>query len=171
MTNNSQNSERPPVPAELKRRVLVEAGHRCAIPTCRYIKTEIHHIVPWATCQKHEYKNLIALCPNCHDRADANEIDRKALRTYKANLRFMHDKFSQLEIDILFELNALPVGGGRHWPPFMHLLLKRIVDEEYIQIHSPPNAMYISGMKASPDTIIITHIGREFIKELGTEEL
>ena len=65
------------IPNELKRRVLIEAGHRCAISTCRNIQTEIHHIIPWSKCQKHEYENLIALCPNCHVRADKKEIDKK----------------------------------------------------------------------------------------------
>lgn len=98
---------RPPIPAEIRRRILVEAGHRCAIPTCRYIEVDVHHIVPWAQCQAHEYDNLIALCPNCHRRADRGEIDRKSLRLYKANLRFVHDKYSQLEMDILFELRRM----------------------------------------------------------------
>jgi 5-methylcytosine-specific restriction endonuclease McrA len=77
--NYSEGEGRPPVPADIRRRVLVEAGHRCAIPTCRYIEVDIHHIIPWATCQAHEYDNLIALCPNCHRRADRGEIDRKSL--------------------------------------------------------------------------------------------
>ena len=77
---------RPKIPAELKRRVLCEAGHRCAIHTCRQIEVEIHHIVPWSKCQEHKYENLIALCPNCHKMAEKGDIDRKALRIYKANL-------------------------------------------------------------------------------------
>ena len=98
-------SDRSPIPADLRRRVLVEAGHRCAIPTCRYIDVDVHHIIPWETCKKHEYENLIALCPNCHRRAHkTNEIDRKSLYRYKANLRFTHDKFSQLEVDVLGSL-------------------------------------------------------------------
>ena len=37
---------RPPIPADLKRRILVEAGHRCAIPQCRsLVGVDIHHIV------------------------------------------------------------------------------------------------------------------------------
>jgi len=43
---------RPPVPADLERRVLVEAGHRCAIPACGYPACEIHHIIPWKKCKK-----------------------------------------------------------------------------------------------------------------------
>jgi hypothetical protein len=42
--------------------------------------------VPWARCREHLFENLIALCPNCHRRAGAGEIDRKSLRMYKARL-------------------------------------------------------------------------------------
>jgi len=38
------------IPAELKRSILVEAGHKCAIPTCRHMEVEIHHIIPWQKC-------------------------------------------------------------------------------------------------------------------------
>lgn len=47
---------------------------------------DVHHIISWERCREHAYDNLIALCPNCHRRADAGEIDRKALRMYKARL-------------------------------------------------------------------------------------
>lgn len=77
---------RPAIPAEIKRAVLVESGHRCAIPRCGETELDVHHIVPWETCQKHEYSNLIALCPVCHRRAHKGEIDRKALLQYKAAL-------------------------------------------------------------------------------------
>jgi predicted restriction endonuclease len=70
---------RPKIPAELKRSVLVEAGHRCAIDACKHIDVVIHHIIPWAKCKRHEYENLIALCPNHRARADKGEIDRKSL--------------------------------------------------------------------------------------------
>ena len=73
---------RPAIPAELRRKVLVEAGHRCAIPTCRHIDVEIHHIVPWDKCKERKYENLIALCPNCHRRVHKGNIDRKSLRLY-----------------------------------------------------------------------------------------
>lgn len=75
---------RPAIPSELRRRILVEAGHRCAIHTCQHPTTDLHHIVPWERCREHAYENLIAFCPNCHRRADAGEIDRKALYMYKS---------------------------------------------------------------------------------------
>lgn len=75
---------RPPIPAPMKRQVLVEAGHRCAIPTCRdAANIDVHHIVPWEKCLKHEADNLIALCPSCHRLAHDGKIDRKSLKKYK----------------------------------------------------------------------------------------
>ncbi|MEE9286797.1 MAG: HNH endonuclease signature motif containing protein [Gammaproteobacteria bacterium] len=75
---------RTTIPAEIRRQILVEAGHRCAIQTCRSMAdVDIHHIVPWAQSQNHNPDNLIALCPNCHRRADRGAIDRESLRKYK----------------------------------------------------------------------------------------
>jgi len=75
--------DRSVIPAEMRRKVLVEAGHRCAIPHCNSTEIDVHHIIPWETCQEHSPENLIALCPNCHRRAHKGEIDRKALIIYK----------------------------------------------------------------------------------------
>lgn len=77
---------RPAIPSEIRRAVLVEAGHRCSIPRCSHPDVDVHHITPWEVCQRHEYSNLIALCPNCHRRAHKGEIDRKSLLLYKAAL-------------------------------------------------------------------------------------
>ena len=75
---------REPVPAETRRAVLVEAGHRCAIPTCRATTTEIAHIAPWAETQDNSFENLIALCPNGHTIFDQKkEIDLIAMQMYK----------------------------------------------------------------------------------------
>jgi len=162
---------RPPIPADIRRRVLVEAGHRCAIPTCRHIEVDIHHIIPWTKCEAHEYDNLIALCPNCHRRADRGEIDRKALRLYKVNLRFIHDKYSQLEMDILFELSGAPADAGIPWPPFMNILLKRALESGFLTLHSPGGSIRVMGMQTSPEHLVVTPAGRSFVRELGLHEL
>lgn len=78
---------RPPIPRPVERSILIEAGHRCAIPTCHATPVEIAHIVPWATVRQHTYENLIALCPTCHARYDRGEIDRLSMKKYKENLR------------------------------------------------------------------------------------
>lgn len=162
---------RPAIPSDLRRRVLVEAGHRCAIPTCRYIDVEVHHIVPWAKAKRHSYDNLIALCPNCHARAGKGDIDRKSLRLYKANLRFAHDKYSQVEMDVLFDLYHKPKNQGGMWPPFNNILLLRIIESGFIEIHKPKGSISIGGMQASPNVITITDEGRAFIDSLGVKKL
>lgn len=158
---------RPKIPAELKRRVLCEAGHRCAIHTCRQIEVEIHHIVPWSKCREHKYENLIVLCPNCHKMAERGDIDRKDLRIYKANLRYAHDRFSQYEVDILFLLRSRQ---EIQFPPFMLLLINRILDAEYIDVNEDRSiSMQVSGMEMSPVYVSLTDKGREYIDSLGID--
>lgn len=90
-------SERPAVGAALERAVLVEAGHRCAIPVCRATTTEIAHIVPWSKVREHTFDNLIALCPTCHTRFDKGEIDHKAMQIYKNNLSILNHRYGEFE--------------------------------------------------------------------------
>lgn len=155
---------------------MVEAGHRCAIPTCRHIEVDIHHIIPWSTCKSHEYENLIALCPNCHRRADRSEIDRKSLRLYKFNLRFAHDKYSQLEMDMLFDLYSAPRNAAAPWMPFMLIFFKRILESGFVTLAQNLNpdvqvTITTVGVNTTPTFLLITQKGREFVSELGVHEL
>lgn len=93
---------RPSISLELERRVLVEAGHRCAIPTCRHTRVEIAHIIPWSENNMHEFENLIALCPNCHNLYDKDKkIDRKSMQIYKANLSVLNHRYGEFERRLL----------------------------------------------------------------------
>jgi len=160
------------IPEPLKRKVLLEAGHRCAIPTCRHIEVEIHHIIPWEKCQKHEYHNLIALCPNCHKRADDGKIDRKSLKIYKANLCFAIEKFSHFEIDALFELSKPENEQGTEFPKCLNLLIKRLLDADYVQVVENINPTWNDlFIKANPDLLLITDKGRKFIESLNRENI
>lgn len=90
--------DREHIPADVKRAVLVEAGHRCAIPTCRATTTEVAHIVAWAESHDNSFENLIALCPNCHTRYDQKkEIDQPAARMYKHNLGIVNNRYGEFE--------------------------------------------------------------------------
>jgi HNH endonuclease len=90
-------AKRPPIQSDLQRSVLIEAGHRCALPTCRQIPVVIAHIVAWSKCKVHEFENLIALCPTCHARFDKGEIDRKSMLVYKQNLANLNRRYGDLE--------------------------------------------------------------------------
>jgi hypothetical protein len=92
---------RPALPRELEIEVLMESGHRCAIPTCKQTPVEIAHIEPYRDVRSHTFHNLIVLCPNCHSRYDKREIDRKSMKLYKAKLCVMNNKYSDLEKRLL----------------------------------------------------------------------
>ena len=96
----AEEERRRKAPADLRRKALVEAGR--AVPACRRIQVEIHRIAPWATCREHRYDNLIALCPNCHRRADRGE--RQCTRPLPAQ--------AQIEADAVFGLGFRCVGPG-----------------------------------------------------------
>lgn len=150
----------------------MEAGHRCAIPTCRHIDVDVHHIIFVEEGGDDVYDNLIAICPNCHRMAHQGKIDRKALRIYKANLRFLHDKYSNAEMDIMFELAALPPDSGREWMPYLNILVKRATDAGLLELVKPQGGrIMMMGVDTTPVYIVITNAGRAFVAELGLKEL
>jgi len=73
---------RPRVPAEIEREVLLESGHRCAICGTPF-PIEQSHIVPWHKSKQHKAVDLICLCANCHEMADYGKLPQKTLREYK----------------------------------------------------------------------------------------
>jgi HNH endonuclease len=73
---------RPRIPVEIKREVLFEARHRCAV-CCHPLTLEMAHIIPWCETQDHSLENLIALCPNCHTLADQEKWGAAYLKRYK----------------------------------------------------------------------------------------
>ena len=151
--------ERPPIPADLKRRVLIEAGHRCAIPTCRFPATEIAHIEPWAKVKEHKYENLIALCPNCHGRADKGEIDRKSLKIYKRIVQRLTDRYDRFELNVL---NQLRQGKQVVMAGNMLLLIKNLLDEGLVAVRG--GGVIIEGIPSNV-VVILTDKGNRFIEE------
>ncbi len=77
-------SDRPNIPIEIQREVLFEARHRCAV-CCEPLPLEKAHIIPWAKSKDDSVENLIALCANCHERADHERWGKSYLRRYKKN--------------------------------------------------------------------------------------
>lgn len=170
--NNTRN-----IPAELKRRILVEAGHRCAIPQCRDFDVDIHHIIPFSKTKKHEYTNLIALCPNCHRKAEKGVIDRKSLFMYKDNLRYVIDKYSAFEIDLLMALAREP-DKALVIPAHTELLFWRIKEEGLVaHIETPVDTVAVRfegldvPLKLTPDLVAITDKGRRFVDSISRQKM
>ena len=90
------------IPSEIKRAVLFEAGHACAIPTCQFPAIEFALIVPYAKVKKYEISNIVCLCPNHHHLFDQKkQIDQKSMMMYKMNLQFLNKRYTKYEMRIL----------------------------------------------------------------------
>lgn len=73
---------RPSISKTTRLRVIQEAGNRCAV--CgQSSPVVLSHIVSFVDGGESTEKNLIALCPNCHARADAGDISAAELRASK----------------------------------------------------------------------------------------
>ena len=164
-------NQRPSIPSELKRQVLVEAGHRCAIPTCRQATVEVAHIIPWGQSKEHRFENLIALCPTCHTRYDRGEIDRKSMLTYKHNLSILNSRYGEMERRVLafFGKNhqciqiSIPIG--------LEILIMYLLEDGLLAYTGEQSKGHvIIGVPSKKYEI--TAKGRDFIKQwLGGNEI
>lgn len=169
-------AERPAIPRELKHRILVEAGHRCAIPTCRQHPVDIEHIEDWASAKEHAFENLIALCPTCHRRKGdgPNQIDRKSLRQYKANLAVLNSRYGEFERRLIEwysdHLRAVAPSGVDSEPrvkiPFgaggdLHLMY--LIRDGYLRRVDSHVSLKIHGVPVLED-YEFTDAGTEFVK-------
>lgn len=152
---------RPAIPTKLKRSVLVEAGHRCAIPTCRQIPVELAHITPWSKVKEHTYENLIALCPTCHTRFDRGEIDKISIQQYKYNLALINDRYNNLEIRILENFHLNPGQAEVKLPGGMELMVSYLIKDGLLA-KTAEVAIYFNGVP-SHEIYSITDLGKEFI--------
>lgn len=161
------------IPEPLRRRVMVEAGHRCAVPTCRGTTAlEVHHITDWSKVKEHTFDNLICLCAVDHHRATVGEIDRPAMRQYKANLAVLSNRYGD------FERRVIEIFGrsGDLDTAVLDLPSGRDIDLWYLArdglirtVDSP--AMKNAGVNVSfmgvPERIgyVLTEAGREFVRK------
>lgn len=121
------------IPEPLRRRVLVEAGHRCAIPTCRQHPVDVHHIVEWSKVRRHEFENLLALCPTCHRRMREGDIDRMSAQQYKANLNVLNSRYEPMERRLLLHLGAQDEGADLLMPGLSYFLLGNLLADGLVQ--------------------------------------
>jgi hypothetical protein len=153
---------RPKIPAEIKRRILMESGYRCAVPTCRFPITEHAHIESWSKTKNYNYENMIALCPNCHTLYDSKKIDKKALIAYKRKLLFLNDVYSRFEIDVLDFLKS----HKRALIPG-ELLIKRLLEEGLV-LHE--EEIMIQGFGDGEDilgifSVVLSDKGKQLLED------
>src|SRR5689334_245833 len=75
---------RPDIPAAIKRKLIIECGHRCACCGER-IALENAHIEAWNKTKEHKFENLLVLCAVCHKQSEDQKWDRLTLLEYKRN--------------------------------------------------------------------------------------
>jgi HNH endonuclease len=97
---------RTSIPDTTRTLVLLEAGYKCANPTCRHVLTlDLHHIVWVKDGGGNEPSNLLALCPNCHSLHTHGHIPAQAVRTWKSFLLALNSA-NHATADLLLVLAA-----------------------------------------------------------------
>jgi hypothetical protein len=163
--------DRPAIPSELKRKVLVESGHRCAIPTCRQTPVELSHIVPWAKCKEHTFDNLISLCPTCHTRFDRGEIDRKAMQIYKHNLGVLTVRYGDFEQRVLKVFSENQSANQIWLPGGLDIMVMYLIQDGLLVDTGQTSGVILSGMP-SQKLYQLTPSGKEFVnKWISAQEI
>ncbi len=89
----------------IRQEVLMEAGYRCAVPTCRTILAiDLHHIIKVSEKGGNDTSNLLALCPTCHALYHRGEIHKEAIRVWKGMLVSLNQGFEKEANDKLLFL-------------------------------------------------------------------
>jgi superfamily II DNA or RNA helicase len=109
-------NDRPSISIVIRRQVLFEARHHCAV-CCSPLPLEQAHVIPWSESQEHGVANLIAMCANCHGRADTEKWGAKTLRQYKRNPC------------ILARKTNVPEGTNAHLVQLIDMLVRQEVTE------------------------------------------
>jgi len=102
------SSERAAVATSIQLTVLIEAGYRCGVPTCRNILAlDLHHVVHVSEGGGNEPAHLIALCPTSHTLHHRGTTPREAIRVWKALLVSLSQAFDTKALDQLLFLHRL----------------------------------------------------------------
>jgi hypothetical protein len=86
----------------------MEAGYKCANPTCRNILTlELHHMRWVKDDGDNDASNLVALCGHCHDLHTHGHIPEDAIRHWKGMLLALNNAFDRGSADLLLFLSKV----------------------------------------------------------------
>lgn len=158
--------ERPPIPRQLRREVLFEAGHRCAIPTCKQVPVEIAHIVPWSQIGEHTFDNLIALCPTCHTRYDRGDIDRQSMFMYKRNLGLITSRYGEAERRLLDLFVRTSAGTAAQFDRAMDFEFMYLLQDGLLAKIAQQGGVFMSGVRQGPEQYALTETGVQFVNHL-----
>jgi len=136
--------DRPSIPVEIRREVLFEARHHCAV-CCNPLPLEQAHVIPWNESHEHSVANLIALCPNCHTRADGEKWGVETLRKYKDNPCILARKSNE------------PEGTDAHLVQLVEMLVQKKVEE--MMLRSSELGSAVAAYTTAPGEVKVISIG------------
>lgn len=166
---------REAIPAELERSLMIEAGYRCAIPTCRTVHPlDIEHIEDYSRVKKHEFTNMIVLCKNCHGMKGTGprKLDRKALKRIKANLGLINQRYNDTERRILEHFTRDEAATEVRLPA-TPVLFDYLMQDGLME--SVPDSGYVVMRVSGDDDPIfldyrLTDLGKELVHRLRDNE-
>jgi hypothetical protein len=98
--------KRKAIPAATMREVLIEAGYRCGVPTCRTILAiDLHHMEEVSEGGGNSASNLLALCPTCHGLHHRGTIPKEAIFAWKSVIVTLGFAFDREAVDHLLFLS------------------------------------------------------------------
>lgn len=104
-----QKKIRTPIPEEVQKAVLEEAGERCCMPDCgSTTDLVIHHID--GNPSNHDLANLLVMCAVCHGRTNTGEIDRKTCKAIKRDVALKHaspEELERVKMEVAMEISSL----------------------------------------------------------------
>ena len=104
------SDNRKKIPTAVRQAVLVEAGYRCGVPTCRTILAiDLHHLLEISNDGLDDQANLICVCPTCHALYHRGVIPKEALFAWKGTLIALNAAFDNDAVDKLLFLSLIPV--------------------------------------------------------------
>ena len=136
-------SDRPEILIEIRRKVLFEARHHCAV-CCNPLPLEQAHVIPWSKSHEHSVANLIALCANCHARADNENWGVKVLREYKN------------APCILARKSNAPEGTAAHMVQLVEMLVQKKFEE--MSLRSPELGSAVAAYTAVPGKVRVISV-------------
>ncbi|MHA7871684.1 MAG: hypothetical protein ACX939_04975 [Hyphococcus sp.] len=77
-----------------------------------------------------------------------------------------------MEMDILFDLSAAEQDAWVPLPSYLAILIKRAIESELLVIRERHgHRISVGNIQITPDMVLITQKGRQFVSDLGVNEL
>lgn len=157
---------RDEIPLSLERALMIEAGHRCAIPTCRAVAPLVfEHIEDWAKVKEHRFENMIILCANCHGLKGEGprRLDRKSLKQYKLNLGIVNGRYGDTERRVLEFFAEHPAASNYMMTSGLEILMLYLMKDGLVVKRAVPG-----DIDSKYADYALTDAGLDFVSRLRT---